>query len=104
MRDIGKAAAILSMLVLLTGCRMYQEQKDAVVKTVTAAFLTPFVDAQRSTPLTQSTFKKTESVAGPKAADKPVETVIEPQIAEPAKEPVSKCTCETRRERRERRS
>lgn len=103
MREIGKAAVILSTLMLLTACRVYEEQKNAVVQTVTAAFLSPFVDAQRTTPLTQGTFKKSGTVAPQKTAEKPVESVVKPQVLEPVKEPVSKCTCETRRERRERR-
>ena len=97
MREIGKAAAILSTVMLLTGCRAYDEQKNAVVQTVTAAFLSPFVDAQRTTPLTQGTFKKTGTVAPQKTAEKPVESVVKPQVVEPLKESVSKCTCETPR-------
>lgn len=103
MRGIGKAAAILSTVMLLTGCRAYQEQKNAVVQGVTAAFFSPFVDAQRTTPLTQGSFKKTGMVAPQKTAEKPVQSVVKPQVVEPLKEPVSKCTCESRRERRERR-
>jgi hypothetical protein len=97
MRGIGKAAVILSAMVLLAGCGIYEEQKNVVVQSVTAAFL------QRTTPLTQGAFKKTATVAPQKTADQPVESVAKPQVVEPMKEPISKCTCETRRERRERR-
>jgi hypothetical protein len=71
---------------------------------VTAAFLSPFVDAQRTTALTQGTFKPTPTVAPQKAATKPVAQIEQRQVAEPVKETVSKCTCDMRRERRERRS
>lgn len=103
MRGIGKAALILSTVALLAGCGVYEEQKNVVVQNVTAAFLSPFVDAQRTTPLTQGTFKNAATVAPQKTAEQPVESVAKPQVVEPMKEPISKCTCETRRERRERR-
>jgi hypothetical protein len=85
MRGIGKAAVILSTLVL-AGCRIYEEQKNTVIQNVTAAFLSPFVAAQRTTPLTQGTFKAAATVGPQKRAEKPVKPVkveIEkPQVVE----------------------
>lgn len=103
MRGIVKAVVILSALVVLTGCGIYEEQKNTAIQTVTAAFFSPFVDAQRTTPLTQGAFKKPTTVAPQKTTEQKVENVVKPQVVEPMKEPVSEHTCETRRERRERR-
>ena len=94
MRGLGNAAVILSTLGLLTGCRVYEEQKNAVIQNVTAAFFSPFVDAQRTTPLTQGTFKAAATVAPQKRAEKPVQPlpveiekpqVVERHVAKPAK-------------------
>jgi len=86
MRGIGKACVILSTLVLLAGCRVHEEQKNAVIQNVTAAFLSPFVDAQRTTPLTQGTFKAAATVAPQKRAEEPVKPdtvkIEKPQVVE----------------------
>ena len=87
MRGIGKVVLILTVFMMLTGCRIYEEQKQAVVQTVSAAVLSPFVDAQKEAPLTQATFK-------PASADKP--KPVEPELA-PISPPPSKCTCEMKR-------
>ena len=91
MREIGKAAAIIAAVVVLTGCRVYEEQKTALAQTVTAAVFTPFVDAQRTTTLTQGTFRRAATVAPQKTADKPLPKVekVEPSAIEPP----TTCTC-----------
>jgi len=84
MREIGKAVLILATVGLLTGCRMYEEQKQAIVQTVSAAVLSPFVNAQRTTPLTQGDFKPAATVAPQSTAETPVERepAVEPLVVE----------------------
>lgn len=96
MREIGKAAAIIAAVAALTGCRVYEEQKTALVQTVSAAMLTPFVDAQKTTTLTQGTFKRVATVAPQKIAHKPLPKLekVEPMLLEQP----SKCTCVTRKQ------
>jgi hypothetical protein len=83
MRTIGRAAAILITLVVLTGCGAYEEQKQVVVQSVTAAVLSNFVDAQQSAPLTQGSFTK----PGEKAPQ---------SVPVPAPSADTKCTCVNR--------
>ena len=82
MHKLTRLTLMLTAVVVMTGCRVYEEQKAVLVR----AIITPFVEAQRTTPLTQGTFRQASAVA-PNNGSKPVETPARVVKASPVEVP-----------------
>jgi hypothetical protein len=58
-----RVTLLLTGLMVLSGCRLYEQQKDALLRTLAAGILNPVVAMQSCATLTQSTFRTPEAVA-----------------------------------------